>query len=394
MNLFTAQRVGHIALVLAILGGASLLQDAQAQVAQLGVEMPNGSGRHYFDREPLTRWMFGAIANYVKGDMDGDGAVTLADVVVVLDGLGEGAFAGQWIIPGDANLDGIVDVADVALVVANIGEMPSGNGDELFEQAILSGVFFGWGNHAAGDMADDGPPHYSAVSSSYPTSHTTWVSVGWPNNHSYTFSATRPTDHSSSFSGTWPGNHTINISLSWNPSHSVTASRSYSPNHHQSVSAGYLNPPIHEVMSSARWPSNHVRSQSLDHQQEQSNIQRPENNHLEAFSGNWDHSEYDSRNNRYWPNNHWAQISGGWSPHSQHTSGQWTPNHMQFPSSSWPDTENPQNWPPGHFSEYSVRWGHPGNPNNPMPPVWPPDHSIAITVGDIKNAIQFMAEDE
>ncbi len=60
-----------------------------------------------------------AIGPYVSGDVNGDGAVNLADLNLVLANFGQASPAG--VIPGDANADNTVNLADLNLVLASFG---------------------------------------------------------------------------------------------------------------------------------------------------------------------------------------------------------------------------------------------------------------------------------
>jgi hypothetical protein len=60
-----------------------------------------------------------ALNPFISGDVNGDGAVDLADLNLVLANFGQASPAG--VIPGDANGDNAVDLADLNLVLASFG---------------------------------------------------------------------------------------------------------------------------------------------------------------------------------------------------------------------------------------------------------------------------------
>jgi hypothetical protein len=341
---------------------------------------------HRLREESFDRAVFRAVARYASGDVTDDGLVTLADLNEVLAHFGRASPLDPF-LPGDADLSGRVDLGDALIVIVSLGGPLRLDGDTLYDRLVAAGLYHGWGMPIGeeGGVALTSAPHYQYFSSTYPSSHSPITSFLWPNNHDYSISATRPPDHTFSFSSTWPGNHTINISLSWPQDHTTTHSNTYHPNHHQDASGGWTNPPIHATPVSRRWLPNHTLSASGSHQQAASNEGWPQQEHHDAFSGNWTHSEYSSIHDQGWRPNHWVQISNGWSPHSEADSARFPPSHFEGPSAGWPTTNPPIIWPPGHFAAESLEWSDPTDPK-----LWPEDHTLVTSIRDIKGASQTM----
>ena len=55
---------------------------------------------------------------FVRGDVNGDGRITISDVVYMINYLFGGGSAPDPLELGDANCDGIVDVADVVYLIS------------------------------------------------------------------------------------------------------------------------------------------------------------------------------------------------------------------------------------------------------------------------------------
>jgi hypothetical protein len=362
----------------------------------------------------VTDWdvamiLFDRLAAIGPVDRDGDGHLTVEDQILTieaviytsfgdlntdgrtnLDDVAEAIARMQALDPlGDVNGDGSIDALDALLVMEMenpeirrrlwaVRQMAEYMNDRVEEIRALGreAVMALW----AGDPRLN--DHIRAISQLYPREHGLWASVEYPDNHYYDVTRTwdRPQDpppwrHTVILSKreNWPPNHWYDPSIEWKTipgEHTRARSEQWRnlPGHRYDVSRTW--PENHEARISRVWPPNHAASRSGR------DVYPPE--HLERVSETWNHGLEFSQ--RKYPPNHDRSLSQSWGPHTTMLSTTWPPNHLAEISSGWPPGVIPAWWPPNHFRGTSEEWSQ---PQYPLPPLFPPDHSVFTTLRDI-----------
>jgi len=298
---------------------------------------------------------------YVKsmfGDFDGDGVVSWEDMVAQIANPGPVSTIAPKILQGDMNQDGVVDGEDVGLLFEAAGDFAP---DEAFifglwAQIIveasdagyqLSLVEMVFGQNTMGGGGHRGPnDHNQTITSTWPPPPGFPVDWDWP------------ADHLGILSSTWdwtlgvpssdlPANHHSVISSTWGES----SEDYWPPNHDVARSSTWNDDGYHQSMTSATWPSSHLRNLSIEGTET--------DDHVEIVSWqNADHDETTSEN-AGWPANHLLHLSRTWNTnHDRVTSSAWPSNHMMIISESWSPGRD---WPANHYEVVSLAESQPGD---------------------------------
>lgn len=309
---------------------------------------------------------------YIKslfGDVDGDGEVTLMDVVAIAANAGAASGSLPGPLQGDLNQDGVVDASDVLAAYSVLGStVPFTQEDAwfLWNQIVFEGVAAGYdpsideilidplrgmagGHRGANDhnqqITGTWPPppaQIPATEWNWPSDHLGTVSQSWGN---------RPGQ------STWPANHFGSVSATWE---NATNREDYWPPNHDVTRSGLWNTDgLHQSLTSRQWPADHLRERSIagqdsdQHVQVISNVNQGHNTDTSELAG--------------WPPNHIAPVSRTWTPdHERDRSGMWPANHLMTISQSW--TNPNSGWPANHYEVISVTWSQPG------------DHSTRVSI--------------
>ena len=321
-------------------------------------------------------------------------------------------------------------VADVARVVEAMGNESDESDEPNEPDAIVEEVMLlrAWvidavrvGDPAGVVLGAEEYPHHQFFSDQYPGRR---APAHYPPNHSISltrqwglhreaFSSTGPRHNMYASNRNWPANHHNDISYGWERGrgdHNAWDSRlNWPPFHLVAPSAGWPawdEQPVHETAVSRGWPPAHVleNSVSSEHREAWSAAFPDESfptwvpsDHAAIISqshpGAHDGSTSEHRPGSHgaalsghgWPPNHGGSVSVGWTP-GQHTYGLssgWPPNHHGPVSNGWP-TDGWPGWPANHQPEWSAGATP---PSTPLPPLFPPDHSLFQTAQDIEESL-------
>ena len=363
-----------------------------------------------------------ALLSNAPSDLDGDGVITASDSIARLAILIDASFADLnqdrvieasdavaaiHAINGpdltkDVDLDGVVDGADLIIVLERQG---AGVGVDTAAIAQHMYTLIGLAQQYDADMLGGScraSEHFEGVSSSYPSSHAIGWSPWYPANHMWTITAQWPHlpanhnftltqssgQHIINFSHlTWPASHVYAVSTSWQAHNTATSTTTHTVN----TSEMWRSAPSHSAAKSLTWPSSHdhliSRTYSPDHLGQLS-AQRIPTPHDATTTSAWGHDESVSSVRHgvafsaLWPANHQVSISPTWpGPHHGQVSSSWPSNHLRVASATWPSGW-PQ-WPPNHFASVSHSWGAPMDPGPSGWPAFPRNHSWWQTALDI-----------
>ncbi len=295
------------------------------------------------------------MISYVKsmfGDFDGDGVVSWEDMMAQVANPGPVSPIAPKILQGDMNQDGVVDGEDVGLLFGAAGEFVP---DEAFAFAL-------WAQIIA--EASDAGYQLSLVEMVFgqnttssgghrgPNDHNQTVTATWPPPPGYPVDWDWPADHlgivSSTWTGTgWPANHHGVISGLWGDS----SEDCWPPNHDVARSTTWNDDGLHQSMTSATWPSSHLRLLSIEGTET--------GDHVQIVSWqNTGHNETTSEN-AGWPANHIQHISRTWNTdHERETSSSWPASHLMIISESWSPGRG---WPANHYEIVSLAESQPGD---------------------------------
>lgn len=329
----------------------------------------------------------------LAGDFDGDGEVTVSDLVaqVAASGSVEPTVPGQ--LQGDLNGDGVVDAADILLANNALGRTVSLNDEQI--DVLWAALLDAAEDHSLGPTREEvfevprGDPHRGPdghnqiITSSWPPPPPSiqgppprdW---DWPANHLGAVSSTWGNESH----GSWPANHGWNASATWgvhdpdnhyhslsmqdnpnNPDQPPNSSDGWPEGHSGPVSATWQDSPGHDALLSQSWPAGHQLPAS------NSGV-LGQNDHIGFISASWDAAGHIEATSATWPANHQIQISMRWTDHNTTISGTWPPNHLRIISQSWP-VPPPAGWPANHFMVVSRSWMD----------VSPGDHDWLATLG-------------
>lgn len=313
---------------------------------------------------------------YVKsmfGDLDGDGTISMDDMLAQIANSGPVSPLAPNPLQGDVNQDGVVDGQDVVLLLDALGTET-----EISESYALAL----WGEILL--RADEAG--YTPTLAESLIGESTYGGHRGPNDHNQTITATWPpppaasppgewdwpSDHLGTVSSTWPGSDTTvgypPDCPDWPNNHHGTISTTWGdrgedywpPNHDIARSSAWNSDGMHESMTSSTWPAGHLQADSRGGTEDSLE-------HVAIVSAqNGDHDTQVSAN-AGWPPNHIEQISWTWNTdHETEISASWPSNHLKNISDSWPNP-NP-GWPPNHWGVVSATWNQPG------------DHSMRISI--------------
>lgn len=330
----------------------------------------------------------------VTGDLDGDGAFTTANQVLVAEHMLRASFGEAAADDAFFNLEGVTNTDEITAVV-RVGsrDLPS---DRDFESVAFRLHQYMLAIEAKGPefFSVDGfvpTDHLRGVSSTWPPSAPRW----WPANHLVSIShqwnpepvphdsqrsnndwpTPQPDPHAMSISSSWPSNHTRGVSRTYpaSPEHQVSTSRSWPPSHDVAASSTWTVDPPHnhdKTISRAYWPGH----SSLD-----SRLRVVPPSHQAAITSDWGHG-VNMSSDRLWPPNHHGTVSLTWGPplvHNMDRSASFPPSHLRDASRTW---AGPEFWPLNHTASMSAGWGEPSNRDWPL---FPPDHSWFTTMSPL-----------
>lgn len=323
------------------------------------------------------------VVRAMMGDLNGDGVVDASDVSLLMERMSGRTGAPASVEDGDLNGDGVIDRADLQVLLEQQGTaIDEGQVDDL-ARAASTGPGTPWGDHAK-YFSDAFPPYWPGppIWPPYPPSHEYTISErwyqrpplgpepghmfgnsqnGWPPNHYWELSRTWPDAHMFTLSDiNWPANHLHSLSTQWPGNHASGLSVTWPPNH--------ILPNSHKQV--------HLQSWSLLHPENPAPAPQP-SPHTTQVSNHWAEHQV-NMSLLIWPPNHIRQASLSWGfDHEMNLSLTWPAGHFGGMSRLWP-TPTPQ-WPPNHMTEKSGQDPH----TNPMPPLFPPDHTIYKTLKEL-----------
>lgn len=333
-----------------------------------------------------VRMQFIEVLRALRGDLNGDGVVDAADARRLADRIAEKRSDPARLEDGDLNGDGVLDQIDLALLLQRQGDVIDFDEIEEFAEAAAAAIPGPWDDHAK-YFSDTFPPSWPGPPfwPPFPPSHEYTISApwwleppfgpgqqeharqdsqhGWPPNHYWQLSVTWPDAHMYRTSDIdWPGNHLHELSVLWPGNHASGLSVTWPPNH--------ILPNSHK--------QEHLRSWSLLHPGDDKPVRQP-SPHRTEISLHWaDHQV--ARSLLVWPTNHHREASLSWGfDHAMNLSLTWPAGHFGGMSRLWP-APTPL-WPPNHMVEASRRDGDPHT--NPLPPLFPEDHTIFKTLKEL-----------
>ncbi len=334
----------------------------------------------------------------LHGDLNFDGVVDAADAAWLAEQLkmrdGDRATARE----GDVNADGILSGADLVALLENLGSTVDHQELSHVANQMLEFIASADGPGDHGQYFSDtfppewpGPPFFPP----FPPNHEYSISEQWYQNPP--FGPPAPGHQIGTSQNGWPPNHYWQISVSWPIEHTIDVSDiEWPPNHVHEISTTW--PPTHTATLSGQFPPNHILPNSYNESHLQIwSILHPDDPHMipepsphrAEVSNHWaDHQVAESL--LVWPPNHIRQASLSWRhDHLLNVSITWPTGHYGGVSRLWPQPTPP--WPPNHLVSASNEGGGPHV--EPIPPLFPPDHTIFTTIRDIPNLIPDISDD-
>jgi hypothetical protein len=343
----------------------------------------NASGSLEADDVAVAAELLMSTTDLAQADFDGDGDVSVMDLVNVIDRVSKSD--GAKLLSDDQVHQVALDIYSELSFAAPAIE----SGQISLASATAAGCGSGnphnWpvprphGTIASymGDPRWNDQPHLTTVSTKYPEDHMGALSRAFPPNHLYTITKdwpadwTNPTDPQLPPQGPWPDNHEQKYSDTWwerPEGHKSAYSKLWQdhPNHTYDVSKAW--PGDHAKDKSAQWPPNHSAEHSATHQWPNPS------DHLKSISDSWGPTHATTVSGQ-WPPNHVELASGTWAPsHYADMSVAWPPSHSSYVSGSWPDHLYPGHWPPNHNGATSKSWDEGTPPPTYDPGQWPNPH--------------------
>lgn len=327
----------------------------------------------------------------LAGDLNSDGVVNENDVALLMQQLLRGAGRPATASEGDINADGILDQEDLAALIGLQGLIVDDAAIDAFAQAVadMSTAGDGPGDHAQ-YFSDTFPPYWPGPPffPPFPPNHEYSISEqwyqqppfgppdghqygtsqnGWPPNHYWQISTEWPIEHVIATSDIeWPSNHLHAISSTWPDDHAAGLSGQFPPNH--------ILPNSHQ--------ESHLQIWSQLHPDDEHMVPQP-SPHRQEISNHWaDHQVAQSL--LVWPPNHIRQASNTWRhDHLLNVSITWPAGHFGGISRQWPQPTPP--WGPNHLTSVSLEGGDPHV--DPLPPLFPEDHTIFTTIREIRRLV-------
>lgn len=337
----------------------------------------NSDGYQIGDPDQITNDMI-AYVKSMFGDLDGDGAISIDDMLAQFANSGPVSPLAPGLLQGDVNQDGVVDDQDILLLLDSLNtetDVSDSFALALWAQILLRSGDAGYTPTLAESLLEDstfgghrGPnDHNQVISATWPPPPPMYPPAewDWPSNHLGTVSST----WTGAYSSDWPSNHHGNISATWGDRWEDY----WPPNHDISRSSAWNSDGMHESMTSSTWPAGHIRSSSIAGS-EDSLV------HVGIVSAqNNDHDTQVSANAN-WPPNHIQQVSRTWNTdHETEISASWPSNHIMMISDSWP---NPSpGWPPNHWGVVSATWNQPGNHSTHISIMTDPANPFRLPLG-------------
>lgn len=332
----------------------------------------NSDGYEIGDPDQITHDMI-AYVKSMFGDFDGDGTISIQDILAQISNSGPVTPLAPGLMQGDANQDGVVDDQDVLLLLDTLGtdtEVSDSFALALWAQILLRANEAGYTPTLAESLLGEstsgshrGPnDHNQSITATWPPAPAAYPpgEWDWPSNHLGTVSSTWPGSNMTvgypPNNPDWPSNHHGNISTTWEDRWEDY----WPPNHDIARSTSWNSDGMHQSLTSSTWPAGHIRTSSIAGSEDTLH-------HVGIVSAqNGDHDTQVSAN-AGWPPNHIQQVSRTWNTdHETEISASWPANHMMTISNSWP---NPSpGWPPNHWGVVSATWNQPG------------DHSTHISI--------------
>jgi len=352
--------------------GELTLEEFAVQVEEDVVQLIRKHADVYYISDEAGEALAQDLVGYVRslaGDVDGDGMVTLQDVLLVAANQGAIEQGDPASMQGDLDRDGDVDADDLLileqaldapvnipppdtlnLLKAILMESTSTSYDTAYEVFVDESVI-------EGDGWIGPPDHKQQISQTWPPPRRFPPKDPlWPKDHLGSVSLTwwpPPEPEGPGKKPKWPANHHEDISQTWDPLPDETF-EDWVPNHIVDPSLDWNNEPIHVNLISVLWPPGHEVNPSI--------LNQDDGNHLGVISQLWgDHEVEPSLNNLGLPPNHLLEVSSTWAPdHNTETSDNWHPGHLGIVSDSW-GPNDPTSWPANHWASASAEWFGPGD---------------------------------